>query len=127
MRTCKAALVMTFTTSISFAVNLSPSDIAKIQASDPSLSVQSLYEQCASSDLHRQMYCIGYMNAAVDNMMVLGSDASTYPYGICPKTAITAGAAIQAFKNWTQQRPETWGIQRYLGVVWSLQAVWPCK
>jgi hypothetical protein len=80
-----------------------------------------------ATDLHQQMYCAGYLTASIDNMMVLGDDASTQAFGICPKTAITAGAAAQAFKNWAQKHPEAWNLQRYLGTLWALQEVWPCK
>jgi hypothetical protein len=129
----KSVLVMTLgiagfvTAPTSSGADISASDIATLQASDPSLTVQSLYQHCTASAIHELMFCAGYFTSSIDNMMVLGADVSTHAYGICPKTAISAGAATQAFKNWAQGHPEAWGIQRYLGVLWAMQAVWPCK
>jgi hypothetical protein len=112
--------------SISLAADTAP-DLVALQASDPSMSVQALYTKCTATDLHHQMYCAGFFTAEVDSMMVLGAEVSTKAYGICPKTAISAGAAAQAFKNWAQKHPEAWSLQRYLGALWALQEVWPCR
>jgi hypothetical protein len=113
--------------STSLAADNAALDVAVLHASDPSMSVQALYTKCTATDLHQQMYCAGFFTSSVDSMMVLGAEVSTQALGICPKTAITAGAAVQAFKNWAQKHPEAWGLQRYLGVLWALQEVWSCK
>ena len=125
MLTRLAAAAIAFA-SVSFAADTTGPNLPALQATDPSLSVQALYTQCTASDTHQQMYCAGFFAATVDSMMVLGSDVSTQPLGICSKTAITTGAAVQAFKNWAQKHPEAWGLLRFIGVTWAMQEVWPC-
>jgi hypothetical protein len=123
----KSALVMTLLASVASAADGGGPDYASMQAKDPARSVQALYAKCTAVDLHEQMFCAGYFAASVDNMMVLGSGASTQAFGICPKTTVSPGAAAQAFKNWAQQNPAAWGIDLYAGALWALQSVWPCK
>ena len=125
MLTRLTAAAMAFA-SVSFAADTTGPDLAGLQASDPSMSVQALYTKCTASDNYQQMFCAGFFTATVDNMMVLGAEVSTQPLGICSKTAITVGAAVQAFKNWAQKHPEAWGLTRFVGVTWAMQEVWPC-
>ena len=57
----------------------------------------------------------------MDTMLILGSDDSAaLSWGICPKAPITAGAALQAFKNWVQKNPKEWGLSRGLGAMLAL-------
>jgi hypothetical protein len=113
--------------SASRAADTTAPDLAALQAAEPTRSVQSLYTRCTAADIHDQMFCAGYFTSSIDNMMVLGVDASTRAFGICPKVSITVGASVQAFKNWAQKHPEAWGLPRYVGVAWALQEVWSCK
>lgn len=111
----------------SLAADTAPPDLAALQAERPSTSIQHLYEECMAADLHEQMFCAGYINAAMDSMIVLGADTSSArAFGICPKVAVTAGAGAQVFKNWAQKHPEAWGLMRYVGVAWALKETWPC-
>jgi hypothetical protein len=118
-----AVMVMT---SQAIAANTAP-DSGGLQATDPEASVQALYSKCTSTDVHQLMFCAGYFNATIDNMMVTGSDSSTQAFGICTNGTISDGAAMQAFKNWAQKHPEMWGMVRIMGVVLAMQEVWPCK
>jgi hypothetical protein len=104
-----------------------PTVASAIQAETPSMSVHGLYEECIAVDNQSQMFCAGYFNASMDSMILLGADPDSQAFGICPKTPITAGAALQAFKNWAQRHPETWGYRRNIGVIWALQELWACK
>jgi hypothetical protein len=63
--------------SASMAADTTMPDLAALQAKDPDSSVQSLYAQCTAADYHKQMFCAGYITASMDNMTVLGDDAST--------------------------------------------------
>jgi hypothetical protein len=113
--------------STSLAADNTAPDVAAPQAGDVARSVQALYAQCTATSLYEQSYCAGFFTASLDTMIVLGTDVSAQAFGICPKTTVTVGAAVQAFKNWAQKHPEAWSLQRYLGVTWALQEVWPCK
>lgn len=113
--------------STSLAADNTAQDVPTLQARDPSMSVQALYAKCTATDRYEQMYCAGFFTASLDTMIVLGTDVSSQALGICPKTTVTVGAAVQAFKNWAQKHPEAWSLQRYLGVSWALQEVWSCK
>jgi len=95
---------------------IAPTLAADTTASEPSTSSQGLYEECTAAELHRQMLCIGYISATMDTMLILGSDDSAaLSWGICPKAPITAGAALQAFKNWVQKNPKRMGLESGLG------------
>lgn len=125
--TTLAIAAMAFASTSLAADNTAP-DVAALQAGDPARSVQDLYAKCtATTGLYEKSYCAGFFTASLDTMIVLGTDVSTQAFGICPRTTVTVGAAVQAFKNWAQKHPEAWSLQRYLGVSWALQEVWPCK
>jgi hypothetical protein len=109
------------------AADLSASTIAQLQAADPSGSVQRLYEECTGTNKAVELYCVGYVAAMVESMMVVGSDDSAHAFGICPATSVNSAAAVQAFKNWAQKHPEYWGVNRYFGVAQALQELWPCS
>lgn len=106
---------------------MSAREIAATQASDPSVSVQRLYEECTGSKV-AQLYCSAYITGTAESMMVAGAgDSSARVFGICPKAAMTPAAAMQAFKSWAEQHPEAWGAFRYLGVAFALKEHWPCS
>jgi hypothetical protein len=104
--------------------------IANLQATDPSSSIQRLYEECNGTKVE-QLYCTGYISATMESMMTIGADESARTsarnFGICPKVAVSGNASVQVFKNWAQKHPETWGLFRYLGVAVALRETWPCQ
>jgi hypothetical protein len=129
----KAVLVILATAgmsplSASMAADATVPDLEALQAKDPRVSIQSLYEDCTAADSRRQMFCSGYISAMWDHMWLLGGDDSTRALlGICTDTPVSYGAAKQTFKNWAQKHPEKWSMDRLYGVIWALQEVWPCK
>src|SRR5260221_9699018 len=118
--TTLAVAAMAFAATSPAADNTSP-DV------DPTTTVQALYTRCTAKATLDQMFCAGFFTAALDDALVMGDGVSTQAYGICSKTPVTVGAAVQAFENWAQKHPEAWSHHRYLGVLWALQEVWPCK
>jgi hypothetical protein len=95
--------------------------------------VQKLLEECnAAPETQDFFYCIGYIGGIGDAMRLNGIDArqralSPMLVSICDEGSISYGAMIQAFKNWGQEHPETWGFPQYRGVATALRETWPCK
>lgn len=123
-----AAVAAMALTSASLAADSNVPDSAALRASDPAVSIQRLYEECSGTDLHKQMFCLGYIRATIDNMMIIGASGgeAAQSFGICPKGPITTGAGKQVFTNWAQKHPEAWGLIQYIGVAFALKETWPC-
>jgi hypothetical protein len=108
--------------------NGAPNLRAALQAKDPRVSIQFLYEDCTAADPQRQMFCAGFISAMWDHMWLLGGDDSTRALlGICTDTPVSYGAAKQTFNNWAKKHPEKWNLDRMYGVIWALQEAYPCK
>ena len=95
-------------------------------------NVQKLLEECnAAPGTDDFFLCIGYVGGIGDAMILNGVDARRKAINpmlvICDEEGISYGAMIQAFKNWAQQHPETWGSPQYRGVATALRESWPCK
>jgi hypothetical protein len=121
-----ASVTLAVMTSTSFATDSSVPNLDALQAKDPKASIQSLYNACTADDAHDQMFCAGYISATMDTLSVLGAAESAKTFGMCPKVRVSYGAAVQVFKNWAQNHPETWSFHRFLGVSWALKEAWPC-
>jgi hypothetical protein len=92
---------------------------------------------CMSQDLIKQLRCLVYVNAIMDEMQVLGS-VNTNPeseggrsvalsvFSICQKEATMYGAAVQVFKNWADRNPDKWNVPAAMGVSVALREQWPC-
>ena len=103
-------------------------NVAALQTKDPSISIESLYEQCNGTDSYKQTFCVAYIVGVAEILGRVGLDKSARPLtGICWKGDVSYSAMVQAFKNWAQKHPEAWGIPRYGGVMWALKESWPCK
>lgn len=103
-------------------------NLTAMQAKDPRVSIQSLYEDCTAPDPQRQMFCSGFISAMWDHMWLLGGSESTRTLlGICVDAQVSYGAAKQTFTNWAQKHPEKWNLDRMYGVIWALQEAYPCK
>ena len=112
----------------SLATDNGAPNLTALQATDPRVSIQFLYEDCTAADPRRQMFCSGFISAMWDHMWLLGGDDSTRTLlGICTDTPVSYGAAVQTFKNWAQKHPEKWSLDRLFGVTWALQEAYPCK
>ncbi|WP_425351671.1 Rap1a/Tai family immunity protein [Mesorhizobium helmanticense] len=105
----------------------SPSAVAE------DLNVQRLLAQCNSTAVQDWWYCLGYVGATSDVMMLNGvalnvnpSSSALKDLAICPPTAVSYGASRQAFINWAQKHPENWSASMGVGVVLALREVWPC-
>jgi hypothetical protein len=113
--------------STALAADGSAPDTSQLQADNPSGSVQHLYEECTGASVYGQMECVGYISGVADNMTIVGAGGFAPEFGVCPKTAVTYGADVQAFKNWAQKHPEAWGFRRWIGVASALRDTWPCR
>lgn len=96
-------------------------------------NVQTLLDNCNSTDAKQFMYCLGYIGGASDVMVLNGGILKNNPsidilkrFAMCPPSAITYGASRQAFVNWAKNHPEAWTQSMALGVVVALRDVWPC-
>jgi hypothetical protein len=46
--------------------------------------------------------------------------------GVCPGTAVSYAAMVQAFENWAAAHPERWSDPSTDSVMAALAAAWPC-
>ena len=80
-------------------------------------------------------YCIGFVAGIGATMSLTGSWLMTEPelkardpgISICYTGILSPGAMIQAFRNWAEKHPESWGARDALGVMHALNETWPCK
>jgi Rap1a immunity proteins len=94
-------------------------------------TVQGLFELCTAEVSGRRIACDGYVSGVEETMIMLGatedSSAQRKYFGMCPTDVVSPGAAVQAFKNWTEKHPEMWSKPRFLGVGMALREAWPCS
>jgi hypothetical protein len=112
------------------ANDVSAPNMAALQAANPRESVQHLYEECTgSSNLYEKEDCVQYISGVADSMTIFGATNSSdgKMFGICSETAVSYGAYVQAFINWAEKHPESWGLRRWIGASMGLRATWPCK
>lgn len=96
-------------------------------------TVENLLKRCevGSSDYG---YCEGLFVAA---SYVMGTNGGFTALHLIPRDVTllslcsnghmpTIGAQIQAFKNWANAHPESWGITDVIGVGAALHQTWPC-
>lgn len=88
-----------------FARNHGVSGLAAFRARNSDTSIETLYKECTGNNFGNRTFCAGYISAMLDSMGMLGPAVSPKAFRIFPKVSVNAGAAVQAFKNWTQKHP----------------------
>jgi Rap1a immunity proteins len=90
--------------------------------------VQGLYNSCKSPlGSGERTFCLGYISGIADQLSWMGENKAQHPEiaAICGQPSY--GAMTQAFVNFAEKNPQTWGLHRIVGVVTALQLNWPCK
>lgn len=111
----------------SLATDNGAPNLTALQATDPRVSIQFLYEDGTAADQQRQMFYSGFISAMWNQMWFLGGGDSTRALAICTDTPVHYGVAKQPFKNWAQKQPEKWNLDCMQGVIWALQEAYPFK
>lgn len=90
--------------------------------------IHHLYTMCKGTSFAFNNYCLGYISAIADMMLLHSSDdeQTRGMYGMCAVDPVTYGASKQVFINWADKHPELWSKPMELGVILALRETWPC-
>jgi Rap1a immunity proteins len=97
--------------------------------------VQGLLQKCTVEGSKDWNYCIGYVGG-IGTVMLLNGSLTDFGFAKPPlemsicrteRFTATAGAMVQAFRNWAEKHPESWGAEGHIGVMNALRETWPCK
>jgi hypothetical protein len=101
---------------------------APINAAPNPGTVQFLYETCKTEmAASSPRFCLGYI-LGVGQLMAVNAEFGdnfalcSVPRGVAP----SGGAMIQAFLQWAEKHPESFGQRNLLGLALALRESWPC-
>jgi hypothetical protein len=83
-------------------------------------TVQFLREDCrAPHHSSQEAQCLGYIRGAADQLFAQEQ--------ICLAAPSAGEAGVQAFLDWADKHPQSWGVPTWTGVMAALVQAWPCR
>ena len=90
-------------------------------------TVQALYQQCKMPlGTRERSECLIYVSAIADIAVEIGDSGEKEKHAFACNIP-SYGAATQAFMNWAERNPQSWGLPPALGVMIAITQSWPCK
>lgn len=90
-------------------------------------TVQALYQQCKMPlGTTERSECLIDVSAIADIVVEIGDSGAKEKHAFACNIP-SYGAAIQAFINWAERNPQSWGLPPALGTMIAITEAWPCK